>query len=159
MPVRCSAGSTKSTTALEVSSCRSWLWIRGRRAVQVLVADDDILCGEFLREVLRSFGHDCVVVHDGDAAWRHLVAYGADVVISDWHMPGLSGVQLCERVRGHPEIACPYFILLTGRSDRGDIPTSLRAGVDDCLAKPVDFDLLESQLIAAERRRTLRVAT
>ena len=125
--------------------------------MHILVADDDSLCCELLRELLRGFGHDCVAVHDGDAAWHHLVAHGADVVISDWQMPGLNGVQLCERVRAHSEIAYPYFILLTGRGDRVDILTSLRAGVDDHLAKPLDFDSFEARLIVAERVRDLHL--
>lgn len=125
--------------------------------MHILVADDDSLCCELLRELLGSFGHDCVAVHDGDAAWHHLAAYGADVVISDWQMPGLNGVQLCERVRAHSEIAYPYFILLTGRGDRVDVLTSLRAGVDDHLSKPLDFDSFEARLIVAERVRALHL--
>jgi len=125
--------------------------------VHILVADDDTLCCELLRELLRSFGHDCVTVNDGDSAWRHLESCGADVVISDWQMPGLSGVELCERVRTNPVIAYPYFILLTARGDRVDVLTSLRAGVDDHLAKPVDLDQLEARLIVAERVRALHL--
>jgi len=121
--------------------------------MRVLIADDDSLCCELLREVLICLGHDCFAVEDGDAAWSHLVAHGADLVISDWQMPGLSGVELCEQVRAHPEIDYPYFILLTGRGDLCDVLTAVRAGVDDHLAKPVDLDELDARLIVAERVR------
>jgi diguanylate cyclase (GGDEF)-like protein len=125
--------------------------------VHVLVADDDPLCCVLLRELLRSFGHDCVAVHDGNAAWSHLLADGADVVISDWQMPGLDGIQLCQQVRTHPEIAYPYFILLTGRGDRDGVLTALRAGVDDHMTKPLDLGQLEARLIVAERVRALHL--
>ena len=125
--------------------------------MQILIADDDDLLRELLRELLRSFGHECIAVGDGEAAWQHLVAHGADVVVSDWQMPGLTGVELCERVRAHPEIAYPYFILLTARGNRPDVLTALRAGVDDHLAKPADLDELEARLIVAERVRGLHL--
>ncbi|MEA2826627.1 MAG: hypothetical protein QOG43_1066 [Actinomycetota bacterium] len=125
--------------------------------MHVLVADDDELCCLLLRELLRSFGHECVTVGDGTEAWRHLLDHGADVVISDWQMPGLTGVELCQQVRAHPEIAYPYFILLTARGDRVDILTSVRAGVDDHLAKPLDLGQLEARLIVAERVRALHL--
>ncbi len=125
--------------------------------MHVLVADDDELCCVLLRELLRTFGHECVTVNDGEQAWRHLEAHGADVVISDWQMPGLSGVELCQKVRAHPEITYPYFILLTARGDRADVVASLRAGVDDYLAKPLDLGQLEARLVVAERVRALHL--
>jgi diguanylate cyclase (GGDEF)-like protein len=125
--------------------------------MHILVADDDELCRELLRQLLRGFGHECVVVNDGTDAWRHLLAHGADVVISDWHMPGLNGVELCEHVRAQPEVTYPYFILLTARGDRGDVLTALRAGADDHLTKPLDFAQLEARLIVAQRVRALHL--
>lgn len=123
--------------------------------MRVLVADDDSLLLELLRGLLESNGHECRTVTDGESAWKHLVSEGADIVISDWLMPGLNGVELCERVREHPEIEYPYFILLTARGDHRDVLTAVRAGVDDHLPKPLDLDVLEARLIVAERVRTL----
>ncbi|MEX0789949.1 MAG: diguanylate cyclase [Actinomycetota bacterium] len=117
----------------------------------VLVADDDPLLLELLRGLLTGIGYLCITVGDGEAAWDHLVEQGADIVISDWQMPGLNGVQLCERVRAHPEIEYPYFILLTARGEHNDVLTAVRAGVDDHLPKPLDLDVLEERLIVAER--------
>ena len=127
--------------------------------MHVLVADDDELSCVLLRELLRTFGHDCVTVTDGTKAWEYMVAHGADVVISDWQMPGLSGVELCQQVRAHPDIASPYFILLTGRGDRVDVLNSLRAGVDEHLAKPLDIAQLEARLIVAQRARAMQLET
>ncbi|MEA2902150.1 MAG: cyclic di-GMP phosphodiesterase [Actinomycetota bacterium] len=126
--------------------------------MQVLIVDDDELCCTLLREVLRSYGHECTSLHDGEAAWRHLVAQGADVVVSDWKMPGCTGVELCERIRAHPEIVQPHFILLTALGGSADVGIAVRAGVDDHLAKPVDFGQLRERLIAAERARARKGA-
>jgi diguanylate cyclase (GGDEF)-like protein len=123
--------------------------------LKVLVADDDSVLLELLRGLLESVGHECITVNDGEAAWEHLVTEGADIVISDWLMPGLNGVQLCERVRAHPEIEYPYFILLTAKGDHRDVLTAVRAGVDEHLTKPLDLNVLEARLIVAERVRTL----
>jgi two-component system chemotaxis response regulator CheY len=123
--------------------------------MKVLVADDDFLLLELLRGLLDGSGYQCVTVSDGESAWMHLLDEGADIVISDWLMPGLNGVQLCQRVRAHPEIEYPYFILLTARGEHNDVLTAVRAGVDDHLPKPLDLDVLEARLIVAERVRTL----
>ena len=125
--------------------------------MRVLVADDDPLMREIVREFLRTFDHECTTVDDGNAAWQHLVAHGADVVVSDWLMPGLNGLQLCEQVRTHPEVAYPYFILLTARGDHPDVLTAFRAGVDGHLTKPLDPDALEAALVIAERVRGLHL--
>ncbi len=125
--------------------------------MRILVADDDTLMRQILGEFLRAFDHECVAVADGDAAWQHLRANGADVVISDWLMPGLNGLQLCEKVRTHPDVTYPYFILLTARGDRPDVMTAFRAGVDGHLTKPLDPDDLEAALIVAERIRGMHL--
>lgn len=125
--------------------------------MQVLIADDDPLFAGILRELVRSFGHECVIVGDGGAAWQHLLTNGADVVISDWQMPGLTGVQLCQMVRDHPEISYPYFIVLSAQGSRHDVLAAVRAGADDHVTKPPDLDDLEARLIVAERVRALQV--
>lgn len=126
--------------------------------MRVLVAEDDDLVREILQAVVEGFGHDCIPVADGRAAWEHLVAEGADVVITDWHMPVMTGLELCERVRATPAIVYPYFILLTASAERADVVTALRAGVDDHVSKPPNIDELEARLVIAERVRALHLA-
>jgi diguanylate cyclase (GGDEF)-like protein len=125
--------------------------------VRILIADDDPVITELLIELVTSFGHDCTAVNDGVSAWERVLSEGADVIISDWMMPGLTGLQLCERVRAHAEIAYPYFIVLTARGEHDDVLTALRAGADDHLAKPLDLDELQARLIVAERVRALHL--
>jgi two-component system chemotaxis response regulator CheY len=76
---------------------------------------------------------------------------GVSVVISDWMMPKMDGVELCRRVREQPGDAYAYFIFLTSRGNKQDLLTGMRAGADDYLTKPLDTDDLQVRLIAASR--------
>jgi len=119
--------------------------------VRVLIADDDYVCREIVQAILRKLGHDVATADNGQAAWALLQATGADVIISDWQMSGLNGLQLCERVRSSTDIAYPYFILLTAHGEPQDILLAMQAGVDDHLQKPPSEDELQARLIAAAR--------
>ncbi len=77
----------------------------------------------------------------------------ADVVISDWQMPGMNGPTLCRRTRAATEVGSPYtyFILVTGLHDREHLLEGMAAGADDFQRKPVDLDELEARLVSASR--------
>jgi len=125
--------------------------------MRVLVADDDEICRLVVQAILLKLGHDVLVCDNGQTAWELLQAEGADVIISDWQMSGLNGLELCRRVREHTEIAYPYFILLTAHGRQRDILLAMKAGVDDHLTKPPSEDDLEAKLIAAARVTGLHV--
>lgn len=125
--------------------------------MRILIADDDPVFGAVMVELLSHLKHECTLVGDGHAAWEYLAANGADVVVSDWQMPGISGIDLCKRVRSDPGIVYPYFILVSGRGDRNDITTALKAGVDDHLVKPLNLQEMEDRLIVAARVRALHL--
>lgn len=125
--------------------------------MKILIADDDPIFGAVLLELLNHLNHECTLVGDGESAWEYLVANGADVVVSDWQMPGMTGIDLCKRVRADAGIVYPYFILVSGRGDRHDTTTALRAGVDDHLVKPVNLEVMEDRLIVAARVRALHL--
>ena len=76
---------------------------------------------------------------------------GADVVVSDWMMPGLDGVQLCQRLRSRMGAPYTYFILLTALGDTDHRLAAVQAGADDYVAKPFSIDDVEASLIVAER--------
>jgi two-component system cell cycle response regulator len=119
--------------------------------MRVLVADDDDLCRQIVQAILENLGHEVLAADNGQSAWELLLADGAEVVISDWQMPALNGLELCERARNHPGLAYPYFILLTSHGEHGDILAAMQAGVDDHLTKPPSVDDLRAKLIAAAR--------
>ena len=107
--------------------------------MKILIADDDVTSRLVLAGVLKKHGHEVVVTVDGAEAWAALQRPDAPkLVILDWEMPGLAGVDVCRRARTSESDQPPYIILLTSRDQKTDIVTGLEAGADDYLAKPFD---------------------
>lgn len=121
-------------------------------ALKVLIVDDDQDSRESLEEVVRSLGHICSSARDGIEAWEMYGADRADVILSDWGMPRLDGLGLCEKVRGDDaDHSYTHFIFVTGNDDKAHFIHGMRAGADDYLAKPFDLDELAARLDAARR--------
>jgi sigma-B regulation protein RsbU (phosphoserine phosphatase) len=120
--------------------------------MRILIADDDRMSTMMLGRTLEQWGFDVVVVHDGAAAWEHIIRNDPPaLVIVDWMMPGLDGIQLCRRIRGTPLRAPVYVILLTARTSRQDLVAGLEAGADDYLTKPFDPDELRARIHVGQR--------
>lgn len=118
--------------------------------MKVLAVDDSAAYRRLLKSAVSALGHECIVAEDGTQAWRLFESDGADVVISNWVMPGIEGDELCRRVR-KSEHPYAYFILFSAREGRRNVMRGMEAGADDYLAKPLDEDELEACLVNAER--------
>lgn len=123
--------------------------------MRVIVAEDDAVSRRILQRAVEKLGHDCAVAADGEAAWQMQDASPADVIISDWLMPGVDGLELCRRVRGKEGGPYTYFLFMTALGDRQHFLRGMEAGADDYLTKPVDLDELKARLIAAARVTSL----
>ena len=123
--------------------------------MRVLIAEDSDIERMILQEAVEGLGHECVTAADGNQAWDIFQRSGADVLISDWRMPGLEGPELCRRVRAHPSAPYTYVVLLTALDDRDSTMAGMAAGADEYLTKPLDIDELEARLIAAARITSL----
>lgn len=119
--------------------------------MRVLVVDDDPVCLQLLDEVLRVMGYDVVLAENGEQAFDLICKGDVRVVLSDWNMPGLSGVELCKRVRARQLSGYVYFILLTSLDRKQHLVHGLHAGADDFISKPFDSNELVVRLRAAER--------
>lgn len=106
--------------------------------MKILIADDDATSLLLLQAIVKHFGHECLVTNDGLDAWELLQSTSVDVVISDWMMPSLSGLQLCRHIRSDSRLSETYFILLTGKQEQEDVQRGERAGADAYMTKPVD---------------------
>ena len=126
--------------------------------VKILVIEDDAVARAILRQALLRLGHDVLEAGDGEAAWTLLQQEPVRVIVSDWMMPGLDGLELCRRLRARRQAEYVYFILLTANTaDPANRTAAADAGVDDFLTKPMDFEELWTRLRVAER--ILRYAT
>jgi DNA-binding response OmpR family regulator len=120
--------------------------------LRVLFADDDAFMRLLHEEVLRSCGHEPVVASDGAEAWAIFERETPPLVILDWQMPGLDGLEVCRRIRAHPEGDTTFVLVVTARDGAEDLTTVLDAGADDYLSKPVTPDNMQARLRIAERR-------
>jgi DNA-binding response OmpR family regulator len=119
--------------------------------MKILVADDDATSLLITRMALQRLGHECDTVTDGSQAWEAFLTGNPEVVISDWMMPGQSGLELCQNIRANPHSRYTYVILLTSRGNPDQILEGTLAGADDYLIKPLDLSQLEVRLTAASR--------
>jgi phosphoserine phosphatase RsbU/P len=120
--------------------------------MKVLIAEDDGTSRALLHGALLKLGHSVIEAKDGAEAWELLVTDGPRVVVSDWMMPRLDGLELCKRVRSRRDKPYVYFILLTGQMvGGGHHAQAMEEGVDDFLTKPLDVEALRLRLRVAER--------
>lgn len=119
--------------------------------MKILVADDDPGTVDLLEHALQKLGYDVTAARDGNEA-LDLVSTGQfRILISDWQMPGLTGLELCERIRTHAFGSYVYIIILTNYSSLDSVVCCLEAGADDFLSKPFRPAELLVRIRAGER--------
>jgi len=125
----------------------------------VLVADDDATSLALLAGVLRKHGYDVVTCTNGQQAWDILRQPQAPhLVILDWMMPEMDGLDVLRALRREPTDTPPYVMMLTARDDKQDIITALDAGANDYLSKPFDVGELRSRVGVGKRMVELQEA-
>jgi sigma-B regulation protein RsbU (phosphoserine phosphatase) len=125
---------------------------QGARFVRILIADDDQTSTMVLGRTLEQWGFEVVVARDGVEAWERITGdQPPALAIVDWMMPGLDGIELCQRIRATPLRSPLYVILLTQRTSRQDLVAGLEAGADDYLTKPFHRDELRARIHVGQR--------
>lgn len=122
------------------------------RRMKVLAAEDNPVFQSTLRSLLTKWGYEAVTARDGNQAWELL--QGEDtprMAILDWMMPGMDGVELCRRIRSAAREPYIYILLLTARTESGDLVEGMEAGADDYLTKPFNAHELRVRLRAGRR--------
>jgi len=117
--------------------------------MRVLIADDSIVSRHLLDATLRAWGYQVVVACDGNEAWTILESGDApEIAILDWVMPGLTGPEVCRKVRANAKEkdVYTYILLLTSKSQREDLIEGMESGADDYLTKPFDQHELKVRL-------------
>jgi diguanylate cyclase (GGDEF)-like protein len=122
------------------------------RTDTVLVADDDAISRKMLESCLRNWKMNVTTAKDGLYAWHELQKPDApSMIVLDWMMPGLSGIELCRRIRARKAPYYPYVLLLTSRDGNDDLVAGLDAGADDYLTKPFNVSELKARLQVGRR--------
>ena len=126
--------------------------------MKILVAEDNGLFQKVLQQVL-GYDYELVVANDGNQAWEALQFPDSPrFAILDWVMPGLTGPQICRRVRACAALSSMYLIILTAKNSESDIVAGLRSGADDYLTKPPVPAELRARVKVGERILALQEA-
>jgi CheY-like chemotaxis protein len=119
---------------------------------RILLAEDDPVSARILQVALAKFGYEPMIARDGVEAWEQFDREPFRLIVSDWMMPGLDGLALCEKVRARPQTPYTYFILLTANhTSAHNHELASAAGVDDFLSKPLNREAIGMRLAVAER--------
>jgi len=124
----------------------------GDHSRRILVAEDDPVGRRLLEGLLAKWGYTVLAARDGLEAWELLQRDDAPrLVILDWLMPGLDGLEVCRRLRQRTQAPYVYTLLLTAKDTKPDMVEGLEAGADDYLAKPLQALELRARLRSGER--------
>lgn len=119
--------------------------------MKILVIEDQLIAATQLMAVIRSLGHEVEHVQDSALALFALRTGNYRVVVSDWRMPGVDGLQLCRQIRGYTATYVYFILVSSSRVTSENRRLALAAGVDDFLTKPVDPEEIGMRLHVADR--------
>jgi signal transduction histidine kinase len=114
--------------------------------VKIIFADDDIVARKLVLKLLPDLDFNILIAENGLEAWNLLKASGARILVTDWVMPGITGPDLCRKIRKTFLDTYIYIILVTSRNEKEDTIEGLKAGADDFLVKPLDIGELKARI-------------
>ena len=120
--------------------------------MNILLADDDAVTRRLLEASVRGWGHEVSAVGDGQAAFDAYLHERPSLVVLDWQMPVLDGLEVCRRIRAMEDGRETFVLVLTARDAPDDVHLALAAGADDYMTKPVVPVHLRARLMIAELR-------
>jgi len=127
--------------------------------MRILIAEDNLTSRRILESILVKWNYDVISACDGNEAWEKLQEKDhPKLIILDWMMPGINGVEICRRLRQAEAVEPIYIILLTARDEKNDIVEGLGAGADDYIPKPFDKDELRARIDVGRRVVELQAA-
>ncbi|MCP9482595.1 SpoIIE family protein phosphatase [Shimia sp. CNT1-13L.2] len=122
-----------------------------RAIKRVLLVDDSQLQRRILSASLVRDGYEVHEAASGEEALQHCLHQRPDLIISDWVMPGMDGLEFCQAFRALPSDGYGYFILLTSKSEKAEVAKGLESGADDFISKPVNAHELRARINAGDR--------
>jgi PAS domain S-box-containing protein len=125
---------------------------------KTLVVEDDPMSRTILENALHERGHRIHAVGDGVEAWEILQREVYPIILLDWMLPGISGIEICRLLRAQPQGAYSTIVMVTSKDSAEDLRLALEAGADDYLVKPFGMDMLHIRIAVAEARAREKVA-
>ncbi len=122
---------------------------------EILVIDDDRSIQMFLKRMLEKQGYEVITASTGEEGILRTLDSPPALIICDWIMPGLSGIEVCDRIKKDPKLSTTFFILLTSLDSVADRVKGLDAGADDFITKPIEQNELQARVRAGLRLHQL----
>jgi two-component system, chemotaxis family, chemotaxis protein CheY len=117
------------------------------KSIKILIVDDFNTMRKVVRNLLKQVGYeDIVEAEDGVMALKALKSQKIDVVVSDWNMPNMSGLELLKAVRNDPELAKTPFLMVTAEALQDNVVAAVKAGVNNYIVKPFTAEVLNEKI-------------
>lgn len=126
--------------------------------MKILIVEDDTVSSLVLAAKLKKLGHEVLNAENGRDAWFAFLRESPRIVITDWMMPVVDGLELCRMIRSEHRVQYTYIIMLTALGGKGSYLEGMNAGADDFVTKPFDMESLKARLRVAERIIHLQAA-
>jgi DNA-binding response OmpR family regulator len=115
--------------------------------MKILLVDDDVVTRKVLKRICEQIGCSVIEAENGEMAWNEWQKHRAKIVISDWVMPGMDGVELCKKIRAAQKDEYTFFFLVSDKkNDVEDFVCANESVADDFIYKPIDAFVLAKQL-------------
>ncbi len=119
--------------------------------MEIIIAEDNIISRKLLQKILEMQGHKTLVAEDGLQAWELFQKNEVKMVITDWMMPQIDGLELCKKIRSAGKEDYTYVIVLTAKDQKDDLVEVFNSGADDYIPKPFDHEELKVRIKTGER--------
>ncbi len=119
--------------------------------MEILIVEDDYLSRTLLNKMLVEMGHSVTEAENGKQAWEWLCQTPCPLIITDWLMPEIDGLELCRKIRSADFSCYVYVIMLTAKDQKKDLVDVFHAGADDYIPKPFDPEELKARVMTAMR--------
>ncbi|MBW2319959.1 MAG: response regulator [Deltaproteobacteria bacterium] len=119
--------------------------------MNILIAEDEFISRNLLQKVLEMMGHEVLVAEDGLLAWELFQKNDVKIIVTDWIMPRMNGLELCKKIRSAGKENYTYIIVLTAMDQKDDLVQVFNSGADDYISKPFDHEELKARIKTGER--------
>jgi two-component system, NtrC family, sensor kinase len=119
--------------------------------MKILIVEDDFISRKMLKKMLVEMGHEVIEAENGLQAFNYIKKSPVKVIISDWVMPEMDGLELCHKIRSHGFDGYIYIIILTAKDNKNDLVDVFKAGADDYIPKPFDPEELRARVMTGVR--------
>jgi signal transduction histidine kinase/DNA-binding response OmpR family regulator len=119
--------------------------------MEILIVEDDYVSRSMLKKMLVEMGHQVNEAENGTQAWKLLLDQPFSLVITDWLMPEMDGLELCRKIRSDLFSCYVYVIMLTSKDHKNDLVDVFQAGADDYIPKPFNPEELQARVLTAMR--------